>query len=304
MFFTLERDFISLIHALHHQNIQMITKIDNGTVIRMNLGLDGKHVLITGASGGIGLATARLFLEEDAKVTAHYNTNSKTVEELKELHSGRVFGIKADLRDASQVEAMFRRSMDHFGRIDVLVVNAGVWPENDTFVADMSLKQWENTLAINLTGAFLCCKYFFQNLREHQGEHASVIFVGSTAGVFGEAGHCDYSATKAAMKGLTLSLKNEIVHFARKGRVNLVNPGWTITPMAETSLSDEQLVKRVLQTIPLRKVATAEDIANIIVFLASDKVAGHISGQSITVAGGMEGRVLFTPEQIDLSEIK
>ncbi len=270
----------------------------------MDLGLKGKHVLVTGASGGIGLTTCQMFLEEGCNVTAHYNTNAKSLDSLVKKFDNRIFPVKADLRNTSEVERMFQEALSHFGRIDVLVVNAGIWPEQDTFVADMSLEQWNDTIAINLTGAFLCCKYFLQNLRKFPDEHASVIFIGSTAGVFGEAGHCDYSATKAAMMGLTLSLKNEIVHFARKGRVNLVNPGWTITPMAENALKDEKLVKKVLQTIPLRKIALPEDVANLVVFLASDKVAGHVSGQSITVAGGMEGRVLFSQDQIDLARIK
>ncbi len=269
----------------------------------MDLGLKDKHVLITGASGGIGLATAKIFLAEGSKITAHYHSNPRALDQLIENYEGKINPVKADLRKAPEVERMFQEAMEIFGRIDVIVINAGIWPENDTFVADMSLEQWNNTISINLTGSFLCCKYFFQNLRKHPDEHASIIFIGSTAGVFGEAGHCDYSATKSALMGLTLSLKNEIVHFARKGRVNLVNPGWTITPMAENALKDEVLVKKVLQTIPLRKIALPEDIANVIAFLASDKVAGHISGQSITVAGGMEGRMLFTPDQIDMKRI-
>jgi NAD(P)-dependent dehydrogenase (short-subunit alcohol dehydrogenase family) len=101
------------------------------------------------------------------------------------------------------------------------------------------------------------------------------------------------------MHGMMMSLKNEIVHLAPLGRVNLVNPGWTLTPMAEKALTDKDMVKRILQTIPMRKTAVSEDIAGAILYLASDNLAGHVSGQTITVAGGMEGRVLFTPDEID-----
>ena len=121
--------------------------------------------------------------------------------------------------------------------------------------------------------------------------------VGSTAGEFGEAWYSDYSTSKAGLTGLLLSLKNEIVHLAPRGRVNLVNPGWTLTPMAEGRLENKESVAHILQTIPLRKVATPEDIASTMVYLLSDKLAGHVSGQTITVAGGMEGRVLFTPDE-------
>jgi len=102
--------------------------------------------------------------------------------------------------------------------------------------------------------------------------------------------------------GLTRSLKNEIVNIARLGRVNAVCPGWTVTPMTEKYLDDVEGVKQVLKTVPLRKIASSEDIASMIVVLTSDKLSGHISGQIVTVAGGMEGRALFEPEEIDFTK--
>ena len=123
--------------------------------------------------------------------------------------------------------------------------------------------------------------------------------MGSTAGFFGEAWYSDYATSKAGMHGLMTSLKNEIVHLALRGRVNLVNPGWTLTPMAEGALSDKAVVSRIIQTVPLRKVAMPSDITHAILYLSSDKLAGHVSGQTITVAGGMEGRVLFSKEETD-----
>jgi NAD(P)-dependent dehydrogenase (short-subunit alcohol dehydrogenase family) len=190
----------------------------------------------------------------------------------------------------------------NFGRVDILVANAGIWIPTDTTISNMSLEQWQNTIAVNLTGVYLCSKYFFQNLENNPRDIASLILIGSTAGVFGEAKHADYASSKAALYGLMMSLKNEIIHFAPRGRVNLVNPGWTLTPMAEDSLDNHENLKKILQTIPLRKIATPKDIANIVVYLASDKLSGHLSGQSITVAGGMEGRVLFSPDEIDSSK--
>jgi 3-oxoacyl-[acyl-carrier protein] reductase len=118
------------------------------------------------------------------------------------------------------------------------------------------------------------------------------VLVGSTAGVFGEAGHADYAAAKAAIQvGLVRSLKNEIVRAAPAARVNAVAPGWTESPLTR-GLVDEEAVLRVSRTMPLRKVATPEDVAHQVVVLASDRLSGHVTGEVIAVAGGMEGRVL------------
>ena len=136
-------------------------------------------------------------------------------------------------------------------------------------------------------------------MKKYPGDDASLVIVGSTSGEFGEAGHCDYSTSKAGLRGLLLTLKNEIVHLAVRGRVNLVNPGWTVTPMAEGALSDKAMVSRIMQTIPLRKVAKPSDITHAIIYLSSDELSGHVSGQTITVAGGMEGRVLFSRNEAE-----
>ena len=269
----------------------------------MDLGLKGKTVLITGASGGIGEATARVFAKEGAKVIIHYFRNEEKARKLASELNTETLVVGADLSDEKQVEEMFKEIEEKWGRIDILVCNHGIWPEEHVEIVNMDYSRWKHTLAVDLDGVFLCIRAFLRQLAKFPGEYANIIIVGSTAAIFGEAGHADYAAAKAAITyGLTRSLKNEIVSLARLGRVNAVCPGWTVTPMAEKHLKDEKLVKRILKTIPLRKVAQPEDIAYIIAFLASDKVSGHISGQIITVAGGMEGRVLFEDEEIDLSK--
>ncbi|MHA1582831.1 MAG: SDR family NAD(P)-dependent oxidoreductase [Candidatus Baldrarchaeia archaeon] len=269
----------------------------------MDLGLKGKTVLITGASGGIGEATARVFAKEGAKVIIHYFRNEEKARKLALELDTETLVVGADLSDEKQVEEMFKEIEEKWGRIDILVCNHGIWPEEHVEIINMDYSRWKHTLAVDLDGVFLCIRAFLRQLAKFPGEYANIIIVGSTAAIFGEAGHADYAAAKAAITyGLTRSLKNEIVSLARLGRVNAVCPGWTVTPMAEKHLKDEKLVKRILKTIPLRKVAQPEDIAYIIAFLASDKVSGHISGQIITVAGGMEGRVLFEDEEIDLSK--
>ena len=269
----------------------------------MDTGLQDKHVIVTGASSGIGFELVKLYLLEGANVTACYNSAPRKLADLKENHVKSLNIVQVDVRDEVQVEALFKEANAEFGRIDITVANAGIAPYEGVAVHDMSLNQWNSTIAVNLTGAFLCAKHFFVNLKTYPQDDASLILVGSTAGVFGEAWYSDYSTSKAGLRGLLMSLKNEIVYLAVRGRVNLVNPGWTVTPMTEDAMSDPEMVSRIIQTIPLRKVGKPFDIANAILYLSSDRMSGHVSGQTITVAGGMEGRVLFSSEEaIDHTE--
>ena len=263
----------------------------------MNTGLKNKHVVVTGASGGIGHDSVSRFLDEGANVTACYKSDPINLTTLKDSFPERLNVVKVDVREEPEVESLFTKANAAFGRADVFVANAGIAFHEGAAVHEMSMDRWRKTLAVNLTGVFLCAKHFFANLQQYPGDDASLVMVGSTSGEFGEAGYCDYSTSKAGLKGLLMTLKNEIVHLAVRGRVNLVNPGWTITPMAKEALSEKAVVSRILQTIPLRKVAVPSDIAHAILYLASDTLAGHVSGQTITVAGGMEGRVLFSSDE-------
>jgi 3-oxoacyl-[acyl-carrier protein] reductase len=177
------------------------------------------------------------------------------------------------------------------GTLDVCAAVAGVWPREDVPVWELPLERWEATLAANLTATFLTARGFLRGVAE--SGHGSLVLVGSTAALFGEAGHADYAAAKSAIvAGLLLSLKNEVVRVAPRARVNAVCPGWTASPMTRAELDDPELVARVTRTMPLRKVASPEDVAAQVVVLASDALSGHVTGQVVTVAGGMEGRLL------------
>jgi len=246
-------------------------------------GLAGKRVLVTGGSGGIGSACARAFTAEGADVVVHYHRGRERAEAV-----GGAQIVQADLRREDDVDRLFAEA----GLLDVCAAVAGVWPRDDVPVWELSLARWEETLSANLTATFLTARGFLRGLAE-TGRDGSLVLVGSTAGLFGEAGHADYAAAKSAIAGgLLLSLKNEVVRIAPRARVNAVCPGWTASPMTRAELDDPELVGRVTRTMPLRKVARPEDVAAQVVTLASGEISGHVTGQIVTVAGGMEGRVL------------
>jgi 3-oxoacyl-[acyl-carrier protein] reductase len=251
-------------------------------------GLAGKRVLVTGGGGGIGSACVRAFAAEGARVAIHFRTSRDQAEELARESGG--VALQADLTVEDEVDALFEAAERELGGVDACAAVAGFWPRADESVWELSLERWEATLSANLTATFLTARGFLR-LVERQG-HGNLVLVGSTAGRFGEAGHADYAAAKAAIQvGLLLSLKNEIVRIAPQGRVNAVAPGWTYSPMTRGEL-DPEFVARLSRTMALRKVAVAEDIARAVVVLASDELSGHVTGELVTVAGGMEGRTL------------
>ena len=254
----------------------------------METGLAGKGVLVTGGAGGIGSACVRTFAAEGARVAIHYRTSRDHAEELARETGG--VALQADLTVEDEVASLFEAAERELGGIAACAAVAGVWPREDEPVWNLPLERWEATLRANLTATFLTARAFLR-LVERSG-HGSLVLVGSTAGRFGEAGHADYAAAKAAIQvGLLLSLKNEIVRVAPRGRVNAVAPGWTYSPMTRGEL-DEELVTRLSRTMALRKVAQAEDVARAVVVLASDELSGHVTGELVTVAGGMEGRTV------------
>lgn len=255
----------------------------------MDTGLAGKGVLITGGAGGIGTALVRAFGSEGAKVAVHHRSGGERASALAAEVGGIAVG--ADLTVETEVDSLIPQVLAGLGRLDVLVANAGKWPAADEPVWEMSLERWRQTVGANLDSVFLSCRAFLRHVETTQT--GSIVIISSTAGLIGEAGHADYAAAKGALaSGLLKSLKNEITRIAPAGRVNVVCPGWTQTEMARDALAQEGFLERITRTMALRKVGRAEDVARVVMALASDEISGHVTGEVVTVAGGMEGRVL------------
>lgn len=277
----------------------------------MKTGLEDMGVWITGASGGIGQALARAFADEGCRLALHANRNLDDLEALVAdagWSRDRVWCGAADVTDAAALQAHLDQAAEAIGRVDVCIVNAGIWPAEDVSLREMSPERIRQVIDVNLMGAIWTMRAFMDRLAEagprDDGRGASICMIGSTAARFGEAGHAPYSVTKSAMYGLLRSLKNELPHLDPYARINLVEPGWTVTPMARATVEAPGAVERVCQTMALRQLARPEDIATSVVFLSAPALARHVSGEVITVAGGMEGRRLWPPESIDATEVR
>jgi 3-oxoacyl-[acyl-carrier protein] reductase len=265
----------------------------------METQLAGKVIVITGASGGIGSAIARQFAAEGARLVLHHHSQrARAVALQRELRGVETLLVRADLTKEAQVERLFARAVDAFGTVDTLVANAGSWATRDVLLPAMSLRQWRQTLDGVLTTTFLSLREFLRRVARQK--HGNAVVIGSTAAVFGEAGHADYASGKAALVyGLTRSVKNEIARLAPHtrdycgGRINCICPGWTLVPRLARKLAQPAMLRKTMATMALPQLARPADIAHAAVFLSSDALARHITGQILVIAGGMEGRLLW-----------
>ncbi|MGA1369611.1 MAG: SDR family NAD(P)-dependent oxidoreductase [Blastocatellia bacterium] len=244
----------------------------------------GRVVLVTGASRGIGAATALRFAGAGARgIVVHYHTRqeeARVVADEIEQAGGESMVWGADLADAAAVETLFSKSLARFGGIDVVVANAGIWPSEPCPLDQVSPERWAQTLRVNLDGMYYVCREAGKILRED----GALVTVSSTAGQRGEAGHADYAASKGGVISLTKSLAVELA--PRGIRVNCVAPGWVDTEMSASALQADLAARQsVLRTIPLGRIASPEDVAGPILFLASS-LARHITGEVLNINGG------------------
>jgi 3-oxoacyl-[acyl-carrier protein] reductase len=249
----------------------------------VSLSLEGRVALITGGSRGIGAATVRLFIRAGSKVVFNYQHSLARAEKLvSDCGTEVCHSVQADLTGTATAEPLVRATIERFGSLDILVVNHGIWPPTDTPIDAMSDEQWRTTLAVNLDSAFALVKHAVAQMKRQQ-RCGHIVLVSSTAGQRGEAGHCDYAASKGALISMVKGLSTELAPFGI--RVNCVAPGWVATDMSADTLQDQQLRAKIFATIPLGRVGTPEEIAGPILFLCSP-YAGFITGEIFNVNGG------------------
>jgi 3-oxoacyl-[acyl-carrier protein] reductase len=244
------------------------------------IALPGKTALVTGGGRGIGRAVALMLAQAGADVAVGYRTRAAEAEavtaEVGTL-GRRAIAVGGDLADPAVSSAMAARVAEAFGRLDIFVANAGVWPPDEVPLSRMSPSRWRETVAANLDAVFHSTRAALGLM----GPGGRVVLVSSTAGQRGEAGHADYAATKGALIALTKSLA---VECAPDILVNCVAPGWVDTEMAAPAFGGGERA-RIAATIPLRRIPTPEQIAGPIVFLCSD-LASHVTGEVLNVNGG------------------
>jgi 3-oxoacyl-[acyl-carrier protein] reductase len=250
------------------------------------ISLDGKRAFVTGGGRGIGRATAVMLARAGCHVAVGYRSRKADAEEtIRAVEGGngrqRAVAIQADLGDSAAAERAVDETAKALGGLDLLIVNHGVWPPEDVPVAAMTDAQWAATMRANLDSVLYVCRAAIPRLPTG----ARMVLVSSTAGQRGEALHADYAATKGAVISFTKSLAIELA--PRNINVNCVAPGWVDTEMSEKPYVRDGGRGRgeIERTIPLGRVASADDCAGPIVFLCSD-LARHITGEILNVNGG------------------
>ncbi|MBZ0180790.1 MAG: 3-oxoacyl-ACP reductase FabG [Melioribacteraceae bacterium] len=245
----------------------------------MKIDLTNKTVLITGGSRGIGESCVRMFAETGANVVFTYVQAKKKAESIISELDGNIKALKVDMESPEDIEESVKLTVKEFGSIDVLVHNAGIW--NDGEIEKMDLDHWKKLLRINLDSTFLFTKAVVPYMKKKNW--GRIILVTSTAGQRGEAYHSHYAASKGGMISFTKSMAVELGKYGIT--TNSVAPGWVDTDMNIEVFKDMNLVEKIKNDIPIGRIASADDIAGPILFLATG-LANHINGEILNVNGG------------------
>ncbi len=248
------------------------------------ISLAGKAALITGGSRGIGAAAVKLFAQAGADVVFNYHRNreaARQVEQEARKHGTRVESLKADLGRMADAGKLVQYTVERLGRLDILVANAGIWNAEDAPIEKLSEREWDETLRVNLKSVYAVTHFAVSHMIAQRS--GRIVAISSTAGQRGEAFHADYAASKGAIISFVKGLSTELAR--HNILVNCVAPGWVDTEMSRPVLATKAGWKFATSAIPLGRVATAEEIAGPILFLASD-LATFMTGETLNVNGG------------------
>jgi 3-oxoacyl-[acyl-carrier protein] reductase len=240
--------------------------------------LPGRRALVTGASSGIGAGIAEALLEQGMHVAVHYRSNRDAAAVLCARFPGLAFPVEADLGAEAGCALAVKEAARAMGGLDAIVHSAGIW--NDGPIDRIDAARLEEMFRVNVFSAFYLVREALPYLRAGERGRGNVVFVGSTAGERGEAGHSHYAASKGALQSLCLSLA---VVLAPAVRTNLVSPGWVRTPMAESQLATTGAL--IAGALPNRRVGEVEDVVHAVLYLSSEASA-HLLGQDLEVSGG------------------
>jgi Dehydrogenases with different specificities (related to short-chain alcohol dehydrogenases) len=252
----------------------------------MNYNLNGKVALVTGGGGGLGAAISEVLAEEGVNVIVNYIVDEKKVLEfvdyINKKYDAKAVAVYGDITSEKDVDAIFTKAIELYGKVDILINSAGIWPT--AYVKDMDVHDFEKTMKINLEGPFILSKKMVNHLIDKKSKGKIINIVSQAAFHGSTSGHAHYAASKGGLVAFTVSLAREVAKYGIN--VTAVAPGIMRTPMNEEILENKERRENYLQRIPVGRISEPVDVAYTVAFLASDK-ADYITGATIDVTGGM-----------------